>query len=346
MKGVIVEKDGAPYQLTEDLEVPEPSPDQILVKSLYTAINPIDSMMAKTGLLVESWPFVPGVDASGVVVKVGENTASRFKVGDYVCGCTRLGTKGHSTCQEYFLMDALVAIPKPANISPVEAATIGVGLETAALGVIDGLNVNLPDPSDISEEKHEWVVVLGGSSSVGKFGVQLLKISGYNVIASCSANSAELVKSQGAAAVFDYKKSVEEQVKDVLAITNGNIHRVFDAAATGDAFTKALFKALAEGPKYFSTTNDWSNITDFEGGHSYIVALGPVGRPSSPELNEQLSGYISTLVKFIEIGKLLPGPYVLLEDGGFEDAIQALGQFEQSGGSSKKIVVKIGDPGE
>jgi len=47
MKGVVVEKGGAPYQLTEDLEVPEPSSDQILVKSLYTAINPIDSMMAK-----------------------------------------------------------------------------------------------------------------------------------------------------------------------------------------------------------------------------------------------------------------------------------------------------------
>jgi len=345
MKGVIVEKDGAPYQLTEDLEVPEPSPDQILVKSLYTAVNPIDSMMAKTGLLVVSWPFVPGVDASGVVVKVGENAASRFKIGDYVCGCTRLGTKGHSTCQEYFLMDALVAIPKPANISPVEAATIGVGLETAALGVFGGLNINLPDPSDIPEEKNEWAVVLGGSSSVGKFGVQLLKISGYKVIASCSANSAELVKSQGAAAIFDYKKSVEEQVKDVLAITSGNIHRVFDAAATGDAFAKALFKELVE-PKYFSTTNDWTNITDFEGGHSYLVGLGPVGRPSSPKLNEQLSSYIPTLVEFIEAGRLLPGPHVLLGDGGFEDAIQALTQFEQSGGSSKKIVVKIRDPDE
>jgi NADPH:quinone reductase-like Zn-dependent oxidoreductase len=57
--------------------------------------------MAQTGLLVVSWPFVPGVDASGVVVKVGENAASRFKIGDYICGCTRLGTKGHSTCQEY-----------------------------------------------------------------------------------------------------------------------------------------------------------------------------------------------------------------------------------------------------
>jgi hypothetical protein len=45
-------------------------------------------------------------------------------------------------------------------------------------------------------------------------------------------------------------------VKEVLAITNGNIHRVFDAAATGDEFAKALFKELPE-PKYFSTTNDW-----------------------------------------------------------------------------------------
>jgi len=342
MKGVIAEKNGAPYQVTEDLEVPEPSPDQILVKSLYTAVNPIDLMMAQTGLLVVSWPFVPGVDASGVVVKVGENAASRFKIGDYICGCTRLGTKGHSTCQEYFLMDAVVTIPKPANLSPVEAATIGVGLETAALGVLDGLDVNLPDPSDIPEEKHEWAVVLGGSSSVGKFGVQLFKISGYNVIASCSANSAELVKSQGAAAVFDYKKPVEEQVKEVLAITNGNIHRVFDAAATGDEFAKALFKELPE-PKYFPTTNDWTNITDFEGGHSYIVALGPVGRPSAPEVNEKLSSYIPALVKLIEAGKLLAGPHVLLGDGGFEDAIQALTHFEQSGGSSKKIVVKIGN---
>jgi hypothetical protein len=151
-------------------------------------------------------------------------------------------------------------------------------------------------------------------------------------------------------------------VKEVLAITNGNIHRVFDAAATGDEFAKALFKELAE-PKYFSTTNDWlveypvlstyildlltltcrTNITDFEGGHSYIVVLGPVGRPSAPEVNEKLSSYIPALVKLIEAGKLLVGPYDLLGDGGFEGAIQALTHFEQSGGSSKKIVVKIGD---
>jgi len=41
MKGVIFESVGAPPKVVDDLPVPEPSPDQILVKSLYTAINPV-----------------------------------------------------------------------------------------------------------------------------------------------------------------------------------------------------------------------------------------------------------------------------------------------------------------
>ena len=40
MKGVIFESAGGPLKVV-DLPVPEPSPDQILVKSLYTAINPV-----------------------------------------------------------------------------------------------------------------------------------------------------------------------------------------------------------------------------------------------------------------------------------------------------------------
>jgi NADPH:quinone reductase-like Zn-dependent oxidoreductase len=58
-------------------------------------------MMAEWGILVDSWPLVPGVDAAGVVIKVGEKAASRFKVGDEVCGCTRLGMAGYSTLEEY-----------------------------------------------------------------------------------------------------------------------------------------------------------------------------------------------------------------------------------------------------
>lgn len=101
MKGITFAKAGANPEISSDLEKPTPSSNQILVKSLYTAINPVDSYMSSSGLLVQDWPLVLGVDAGGAVVEVGEEAMGKFKVGDEVCGCTRLGTKGYSTAQEY-----------------------------------------------------------------------------------------------------------------------------------------------------------------------------------------------------------------------------------------------------
>lgn len=59
-----------------------------------------DSFMIQ-GMMVASFPMVIGCDASGVVVEVGQDAKSAFKVGDRVCGCTRLGDTGHGTFQEY-----------------------------------------------------------------------------------------------------------------------------------------------------------------------------------------------------------------------------------------------------
>lgn len=41
MKGVICEKAGDGYKVVDNLEIPEPGPAQILVKSHYAAINPV-----------------------------------------------------------------------------------------------------------------------------------------------------------------------------------------------------------------------------------------------------------------------------------------------------------------
>jgi NADPH:quinone reductase-like Zn-dependent oxidoreductase len=94
--------------------------------------------MAVLGLLVKEWPLTLAVDAAGIVVKAGSKAVGPlgpFKEGDEVCGCSRLGEIGHGTCQEYYLMDAAVTIPKPKNISLAEAAGVGVGFEVdEALG--------------------------------------------------------------------------------------------------------------------------------------------------------------------------------------------------------------------
>lgn len=158
-----------------------------------------DTYMQSTGLLVPSWPAVLGCDASGVVVQVGDNAKQTFQVGDQVAGCTRLGVPGFSTFQEYvcfpplayrgfmrrkasllnlnqFLMDAkLTLINKKYTLQ--QGATLGVGTYTAALGLYDGLAVELPDPNVLPSIKDEWVVVLGGAGSVGQYAVQVLKLS-------------------------------------------------------------------------------------------------------------------------------------------------------------------------
>jgi NADPH:quinone reductase-like Zn-dependent oxidoreductase len=56
--------------------------------------------MRTTGLLVQDWPIVLGCDASGEVVEIGDEV-TKFKVGEGVFGCTRLGGKGFGTWQEF-----------------------------------------------------------------------------------------------------------------------------------------------------------------------------------------------------------------------------------------------------
>jgi NADPH:quinone reductase-like Zn-dependent oxidoreductase len=109
MKGAIVKKVGASLQVVSDLEVPEPAEDQILVKSIYAALNPVDAFMAYSGVLVVDWPLGLCVDAAGVVVKAGVKAigplGTKFEKGDEVCGCTRLGMKGYASGQEFVSAD-------------------------------------------------------------------------------------------------------------------------------------------------------------------------------------------------------------------------------------------------
>lgn len=65
MQGVAVDKPGASAVVVDGLEKPEPADGQVLVKSIYTAMNPVyvlsDLITVKpatliTGLGTHSWP--------------------------------------------------------------------------------------------------------------------------------------------------------------------------------------------------------------------------------------------------------------------------------------------------
>ena len=293
------------------------------------------------GLLVDKWPAGLGADASGVVVEMGKDAKNKygFKAGDYVCGCTRIGNRQYSTCREFFLMDAQVTMRKPSNISLAQAASVGAACQTACFGIFAGLQIAEPKNGAVPTGD-TWVLVLGGAGSVGRAGVQLASAAGCKVVASCSEKSFEAVKSLGATAVFDYHLPLDQQLDAIEKATSGTaITKVFDAtSADNPELAKALFKK-ATGTKLFSTTNDWSGIGDFEGGKTYEIHLGQIGRPESPQINSEIEGWDPMITSLIESGVLHPMEVEQVGSGGFEDAIKAY----QTKAGSKKLVVKIQD---
>ncbi|KAF3183387.1 hypothetical protein TWF225_005130 [Orbilia oligospora] len=341
MKGVKVDEVNGEYQVTDDLEKPVPDSNQLLAKPIFGAVNPVDELMRNSGILITSWPWTPCCDVAGIVVEVGSE-ATKFKVGDRVFGCQGVGFPGSGGAAEYCLFRDDIALKKPDHISLVEAATMGVGSQTAALGLWSGLNIALPDPQNLPAISDEWVLVLGGGGSVGGYAVQLSKLSGYRVIASVSARSVGAAFTHGADETVDYKTPIDEQIAKIKEITKGKLHRIIDTTAYNASFVKKVLEEIKDdaGEKYFASVNDWEDFGPLPGGAKfYPIALGTLGRPESKELNEILFKYIDVLQAFVDVGKVKPSEYNLVGGTGFESFIEAV--KVQSGGSAKKVVAKL-----
>src|SRR5947208_4002237 len=89
MKAVVVNEYGGPEVLKyEDAPRPEPKEDEILVRVIAAAVNPVDTyvrqgLFAKRGM--DNRPAILGYDIAGVVEKTGAYM-KRFKKGDsYYC---------------------------------------------------------------------------------------------------------------------------------------------------------------------------------------------------------------------------------------------------------------------
>ena len=63
--------------------MPLPGPDQLLVKTKYASLNPLDYKLAELNFLGRTPPVILGFDLSGTVVAVGERVTG-FAVGDAV----------------------------------------------------------------------------------------------------------------------------------------------------------------------------------------------------------------------------------------------------------------------
>ncbi|CAD6575708.1 MAG: hypothetical protein TREMPRED_001474 [Tremellales sp. Tagirdzhanova-0007] len=196
-----------------DWPVPSLAPNEVLVKVIYAASNPTD--VSHRDYL--SPPDVPlGADFSGTVAALG-SSVSRLKIGDRVSGSVHGGKfKDKGAFAEYLKQEETLLWIVPEQVKMEEAAGTCVGLSSAAMAIYLRQGVPMP-PAKRTD--NAWYIVQGGSSSVGLYAVQLARLAGYRVIATCSPHSFDLVKSYGADQVVDYHDAAAalEQIKSVTA---------------------------------------------------------------------------------------------------------------------------------
>jgi len=181
----------------EDVEVPTPGDDEVLIKVRAAAVNPLDSHLMKGkpyGMrlmagLVRPGTTRPGRDVAGEVEAVGRSVA-RFKPGDEVFGV------GVGAFAEYACASEAKLARKPAGVTFEQAASAPIAGLTALQGLRDKGRLR----------PGERVLINGAAGGVGTFGVQIARATDADVTGVCSTRNVELVRSLGASRVIDYTR--------------------------------------------------------------------------------------------------------------------------------------------
>ncbi|XP_022758750.1 chloroplast envelope quinone oxidoreductase homolog [Durio zibethinus] len=199
MHAVQYSKYGGGAAALKHVEVPIPTPkkDEVLLKLEAASINPIDWKIQNGMLrpfLPSKFPFIPGGDVAGEVVKVGPGVTN-YKAGDKVVAVLASG----GGLAEFVVAKESLTVARPPEVSAAEGASLPVAGLAAHQALTQCAGVKL----DGSGQQVN-ILITAASGGVGQYAVQLAKLGNTHITATCGARNMDLVKSLGADEVLDY----------------------------------------------------------------------------------------------------------------------------------------------
>jgi NADPH:quinone reductase-like Zn-dependent oxidoreductase len=205
MKAIVMHSFGSPDVLKlEELPMPVPKADEVLVKVNAASVNPVD-YKTRSGkypsIKQEQLPLVLGRDISGVVEQCG-SAVSKFKKGTEVYAML---DREHGGYAEYVIVKEQDLAAKPEHLNFIEAAAVPLAAVTAWQGLFDH--------GGLRSGQH--VLIHGGAGGVGHMAVQCAKARGARVSTTASKEDLEFVRSLGADQVIDKDKPFEKSLTDV-----------------------------------------------------------------------------------------------------------------------------------
>jgi NADPH:quinone reductase len=262
-------------------------PEDVLVEVRAAAVNPSDVKAAIGMMPYAVFPRTPGRDYAGIVVD-----GPAHLLGQEVFGSSGdLGIRRDGTHATHLVVEAEAVVPKPANISLVEAAGIGVPFVTATEGY---RRAGMPKAG-------ETVLVMGLNGKVGQAATQIATWRGARVIG--VVRKAEPYEGHASGPVEVIDSSATDVAGRVRELTDGRgADIVFNTV--GDPYFQAAHKSLAVmGRQILIAAIDKIvefNIFEFyRGRHTYVgidtLALSSIA--TGDVLKELVPGFASGALK-------------------------------------------------
>lgn len=215
-----------------DREEPHAERGEVRVRVHAATVNPGDAVFRNgwQDVSAQRPPYVPGMEAAGVVDEIGPGTVTDLRVGDAVMAFVMPLRAAGGAYAEYLVLPAEWVAPAPAGSSHAEAATLPMNGLTARLAVdVLGLSAG------------QTLAVTGAAGSVGGYVVQLAKADGLRVLADSAPADTELVQSLGADVLVPRGDDVASRFR---AAAPDGVHGLVDAALIG---TSKLVAAVRDG---------------------------------------------------------------------------------------------------
>jgi len=172
--------------------VPQPGPNEVLVKVAATPINPSDVAFLEGRYgFKKPTPVVPGIEGSGTVVSAGSGIMGRYLKGKRVACVSQ--ARGDGVWADYMVTPASLAFPLDASVS----------LEQGAMSVVNPLTA-MAFLTLAKEGRHKVIVQTAAASVLGQMVSRLCKREGIQTINIVRREAQkELLKGQGAAIVLN-----------------------------------------------------------------------------------------------------------------------------------------------
>ena len=215
----------------KDIDDPKPKADEVIFKVKSAALNYNDIWGMRGVPVAVPLPHVSGSDAAGDVIAVGDDVKN-IQIGDRVVSHSNMSCRVCKACTDGREFDCIKrtiwgfqtgptwgAFQEVTHLPEVNISKIpeGVSYDDAAAASMTLLTSWHMLVGRAKITPGQLVLIMGGSSGIGSFGIQIAKLFGCTVIATASPDKLDKCLELGADFAVDHRK--DDWSKEVFKIS-------------------------------------------------------------------------------------------------------------------------------